>query len=186
MRRLTLALVACACLAGCAIRPITPALDHAVPGGGYRWNPAIEVPGNDPQTLLVLTFSGGGTRAAAFAFGVLEELRRTPIAASTATRTALDEVDLVTGTSGGSFTALAYALYGTKLFDMYQEAFLKRNVEGALLERLFNPMTWPKVLTQGSGAANWPNSTTTRSCSMAQPTRTCCGACRSRSSARPT
>jgi len=151
MRRLTLALVACACLAGCAIRPITPALDHVVPGGGYRWNPAIEVPGNDPQTLLVLTFSGGGTRAAAFAFGVLEELRRTPIAASTATRTALDEVDLVTGTSGGSFTALAYALYGTTLFDMYEEAFLKRNVEGALLERLFNPLTWPKVLTQGFG-----------------------------------
>ena len=109
------------------------------------------VPGNDPQTLFVLTFSGGGTRAAAFAFGVLEELRRTPIGAPTGTHTALDEVDLVTGTSGGSFTALAYALYGSTLFDMYQDAFLKRNVQGALLERLFNPFTWPKVLTQGFG-----------------------------------
>jgi len=151
LRRLTFALAACACLAGCAIRPTTPELDHVVPGGGYRWNPAEVAPGNDPQTLFVLTFSGGGTRAAAFAFGVLEELRRTPVAAATGTRTALDEVDLVTGTSGGSFTALAYALYGATLFDMYQEAFLKRNVEGALLERLFNPITWPKVLTQGFG-----------------------------------
>jgi len=151
MRRLTVALAACACLAGCAIRPTTPELGHVVPGGGYRWNPAVVVPDNDPQTLFVLTFSGGGTRAAAFAFGVLEELRRTPIVASTGTHTALDEVDLVTGTSGGSFTALAYALYGATLFDMYQEAFLKRNVEGALLERLFNPVTWPKVLTHGFG-----------------------------------
>jgi NTE family protein len=151
LRRLSLALAACAILAGCAIRPTTPELDHVVPGGGYRWDPAAVVPGNDPQTLFVLTFSGGGTRAAAFAFGVLEELRRTPIAAASGAHTALDEVDLVTGTSGGSFTALAYALYGTTLFDMYEEAFLKRNVEGALLTRLFNPVTWPKVLTQGFG-----------------------------------
>ena len=151
MRRLTLALVACAVLAGCAIRPTTPELDQVVPGSGYRWDPAAVVPGNDPQTLFVLTFSGGGTRAAAFAFGVLEELRRTPIAASNGTHTALDEVDLVTGTSGGSFTALAYALYGATLFDMYEGAFLRRNVQGALLERLFNPLTWPKVLTQGFG-----------------------------------
>ena len=29
----------------------------------------------------------------------------------------LDEVDVITGVSGGSFTALAYGLYGEKLFD---------------------------------------------------------------------
>ena len=33
----------------------------------------------------------------------------------------LDEVDLVTGVSGGSFTALAYGLYGDKLFDNLRE-----------------------------------------------------------------
>jgi hypothetical protein len=51
-------------LGGCAIRPVTPELAHFVPGGGYRWDPARMLPDNDPETLLVLTFSGGGTRAA--------------------------------------------------------------------------------------------------------------------------
>ena len=34
----------------------------------------------------------------------------------------LDEVDLITGVSGGSFTALSYALYGDKLFAEYEDA----------------------------------------------------------------
>ena len=34
----------------------------------------------------------------------------------------IDEVDLITGVSGGSFTALAYGLYGEKLFDIYETA----------------------------------------------------------------
>ena len=63
----------------------------------------------------------------------------------------LDEVDLMTGISGGSFTALAYALYGERLFDVYEDAFLRRDVEGDLLRRLFNPFTWPQLWTQGFG-----------------------------------
>jgi Patatin-like phospholipase len=33
----------------------------------------------------------------------------------------LDEVDVITGISGGSFTALAYGLYGEKMFDVYEK-----------------------------------------------------------------
>ena len=109
------------------------------------------LPDNDPHTLLVLTFSGGGTRAAAFSFGVLEELRRTVVHAAGGAHPMLDEVDLMTGMSGGSFTALAYALYGERLFDIYEDAFLRRDVEGDLLRRLFNPFTWPQLWTQGFG-----------------------------------
>ena len=72
-------------LAGCAVRPVTPELTHFVPGGGYRWDPATVLPDNDPATLLALTFSGGGTRAAAFSFGVLEELQRTVVAGPSGT-----------------------------------------------------------------------------------------------------
>ena len=69
-------------LAGCAIRPITPELTHV--DRRHRLPPGFRrvVPDNDPHTLLVLTFSGGGTRAAAFSFGVLEELRRTVVHAA--------------------------------------------------------------------------------------------------------
>jgi NTE family protein len=138
-------------LGGCAVRPATPDLAHYEPDGGYRWNPRRALPGNDPQTLLILTFSGGGTRAAALAYGVLEELRRTPVRLPQGDSTALAQVDLITGTSGGSFTALAYALYGERLFDFYDEVFLKRDIEGELLARLLNPFRWPQVLSQGFG-----------------------------------
>ena len=130
--RVLLAIVAGVWLGGCAVRPVTPELARFDPDGGYRWNLHHDLPNNDPQTLLVLTFSGGGTRAAAFSYGVLEELRRTTVRTPSGTRSALAEIDLMTGTSGGSFTALAYALYGEHLFDLYDQVFLKRDVEGAL------------------------------------------------------
>ena len=152
-RYLMLAVVGVFWLAGCAIRPVTPELTHFVPDSGYRWNPKRTLPDNDPHTLLVLTFSGGGTRAAAFSFGVLEELRRTVVHAPGGAHPMLDEVDLMSGTSGGSFTALAYALYGERLFEIYEDAFLTRDVQGELLRRVLNPFSWPHLWTPGFGRA---------------------------------
>jgi NTE family protein len=109
------------------------------------------LPDNAPESMLILTFSGGGTRAAAFSYGVLEELSRTTIRTPSGTHSALSEIDLITGTSGGSFTALAYALYGDDLFEMYEQAFLKRDVQGALLARLINPLSWSRVMSPTFG-----------------------------------
>ncbi len=106
-------------LAACATRPINPPLAHFEPHAGYRWANRSDIPRNDPETLLLLAFSGGGTRAAAFSFGVLEELRRTPVGLPARGRTMLAEVDLISGVSGGSFTALACAPEGEQLFDSY-------------------------------------------------------------------
>lgn len=63
----------------------------------------------------------------------------------------LDSVSVITGVSGGSFTALAYGLYGDKLFDDYEQRFLKRDVEGTLLARLFDPSYWGALLSTGWG-----------------------------------
>src|SRR5262249_58656387 len=72
---------------------------------------------------------------------------------------ALDEVDVITGMSGGSFSALAYGLYGDKLFDDYEKRFLKRDVQGELVARAFNPFNWGDLLSTGWGrselAANY-------------------------------
>ena len=106
-------------LAGCATRQINPLITEVHPSEGYRFvtREAKRPANNDKDTLVILTFSGGGTRAAAFAYGVLEVLRRTEVTLPSGNRTGLiNAVDLITGVSGGSFTALAYGLYGDKLF----------------------------------------------------------------------
>lgn len=85
------------------------------------------------DTALMLAFSGGGTRAAALTYGVLLELRDTGL---------LDEVDFVSSVSGGSFTAAYYGLYGDRIFEDFEDNFLRQDVEGYLFRRLFNPFRW--------------------------------------------
>jgi NTE family protein len=103
------------------------------------------------EDLVILAFSGGGTRAAAFAYGALEALRRIQMVQHGRTTRMLDEVDLITGVSGGSFTALAYGLYGEKLFDEYEARFLRRDVQGMLVRRAANPLRWPALASPGWG-----------------------------------
>ncbi|HET9045329.1 MAG TPA: patatin-like phospholipase family protein [Casimicrobiaceae bacterium] len=139
-------------LAGCATRPVNPPIAKFEPRPNqYQFQRA----GGDPaseQNLVILAFSGGGTRAAAFSYGVLETLRRTVIEGPQGRRIRLlDQVDTITGVSGGSFTALAYGLYGEKLFDVYEAAFLKRNVQGELISRAFNPANWGAMSSVGRG-----------------------------------
>jgi len=94
------------------------------------------------EVWLALAFSGGGTRAAAFAYGVLQELRDTKIVVNGEQRRLLDEVDLISSVSGGSFTSAYYGLHGDRIFEDYEEVFLRRDIEGYLLRSLFNPFRW--------------------------------------------
>ena len=144
-----LCLLAVLLLFGCASRPVNDPIDRIDPDGGYRPHLMMETrENNDPSTFFVLSFSGGGTRAAALSYGVLEELNRYQFSVQGQQRNLLDEIDVITGVSGGSFTALAYALYGDKLFEEYESRFLKRNVQGTLLRRaLFNPINWFKLMS---------------------------------------
>ncbi|HLA36307.1 MAG TPA: patatin-like phospholipase family protein [Rhodocyclaceae bacterium] len=137
-------------MAACATRPINPSIQHVDRSAGYRYQTRQQYD-DDKENLVVLAFSGGGTRAAAFSYGVLEELRRTEVVGPLGKRRLLDEVDIVTGVSGGSFTALAYGLYGEKLFDEYEKRFLKRNVQGNLITQLFNPKRWSSLWSDGWG-----------------------------------
>jgi NTE family protein len=150
--RFFVVLLAMLVVAGCASRPINERITQADPKTGYR--PYLLIPkrvNNDPGTLFVLAFSGGGTRAAALSYGVLEELRRTEVAIDGQHRRLIDEVDIITGVSGGSFTALAYALYGDRLFSEYEQRFLKRDVQGELVGRALNPFNWWRFVGGSAG-----------------------------------
>jgi NTE family protein len=136
------ALAALLGLGGCATAPINPPITHADPTAGYRYQTRAHY-FHDKDDIVVLAFSGGGTRAAAFSYGVLEVLRGTEVIGPKGDRfRLLDSVHVVTGVSGGSFTALAYGLYGDRLFSEYEQRFLKRDVQGELIGRLLNPFYW--------------------------------------------
>ena len=96
---------------------------------------------SDPNALM-LAFSGGGTRAAALAYGVLEELRNTRVRGSIDDTRLLDEIHSISSVSGGSFTAAYYGLHGDGIFEDYEQVFLRQNVQGALIHRLLNPFRW--------------------------------------------
>ncbi len=97
----------------------------------------------DDDTLLVLTFSGGGTRAAALSYGVLKALKETTIGADASKKSLLSEVDLISSVSGGSFTAAYYGLFGDKIFTDYEKNFLKYPMQTKLLnDGLLSPINW--------------------------------------------
>jgi NTE family protein len=141
-------------LAGCtAMAPINPRVEQVNLREGYRVQDVMQRKRAEQRsdTLVVLAFSGGGTRAAAFSYGVLEELRRHPLPGAQGQATLLDAVDVITGVSGGSFTALAYALHGPKLFEVFEPQFLKRDVQGELLRRSLTPGRWADLTSETYG-----------------------------------
>ena len=96
---------------------------------------------------LALAFSGGGTRAAAFAYGVLQELEQTTLYHKNKSYRLIDEVDLISAVSGGSFIAAYYGLHGQKTFKKFKKAMLQQNIEDTLISAILSPFSW--FLTTG-------------------------------------
>ena len=94
------------------------------------------------EVTMVLAFSGGGTRAAALAYGVLEALRDTHVNLDGQSRRLLDEIDAISSVSGGSFTAAYFGLYGDAIFTDYEKDFLRSDVSGELVSGLLDPGLW--------------------------------------------
>ncbi len=87
----------------------------------------------------MLSLSGGGTRAAAFSFGVLEALKDIP---SSGGGSMLEEVDLISAVSGGSLVAVSYALDPENFFEDFSDKVLYHNVQQDLLHQLYSPRNW--------------------------------------------
>ncbi|NOU13942.1 MAG: patatin-like phospholipase family protein [Methylococcaceae bacterium] len=113
---------------------------------GYRFpEPGQANQANSDSLYICLAFSGGGTRAAAFSYGILEKLRDTTIVWKGKKTRLLDEVDCISGISGGSFTAAYYGLYGDRIFKDYRSRFLERDVQHELFMSALNPLNWPRL-----------------------------------------
>ncbi len=106
------------------------------------------------ERMVLLAFSGGGTRAAALAYGVLGELARTVSGPQGGERRLLDEVDAISAVSGGSFTAAYYALYGERIFQDFESRFLKRDIGRALLGQFSKPRSWLSLMRHTAGRSD--------------------------------
>jgi NTE family protein len=121
----------------------TPEMDH-------RHRDQI-VGDRSTELLVLLAFSGGGTRAASFSYGVLKALAATEITTENGPRSLLHEIDVISSVSGGSFTSAYYGLRGDRIFEEFEERFLRKDVEGALIGQVFNPIDWVRLLSSTYG-----------------------------------
>lgn len=99
---------------GCAHVTNAPLCSRGSAAGNCSYDPSAQTsyrfsPRSDRDTLIIVTLSGGGTRAAALALGTLEMLGGLD---GTDGGKLLDQVDVISSVSGGSVTAGWYALHG--------------------------------------------------------------------------
>lgn len=130
-------LVACTAYNTLQNRPV----EDTTSTSDYSLRRVIDNPRSSDVTL-VLAFSGGGTRAAALAYGVLQELRDTTVVLDGQPRRLLDEVDVISSVSGGSFTAAYFGLNGDGVFRDFERKFLRRDVATELVAGLVSPLFW--------------------------------------------
>jgi predicted acylesterase/phospholipase RssA len=131
LRSIGLIVATCASLLGCASVHNIPV---NVPLGGSGVTDKLTIGFEDPAArddlLIGLSFSGGGTRAAAFSFGVLQEMDR--VRMPHATDSMFDRIDFISGVSGGSVTAAYVGLKKRAALVDFRERFLLRNAEEGL------------------------------------------------------
>ncbi len=144
-------------LGGCATRVWNQPIEELDPAVAYDFRTRLPV--NAEDVFVVLAFSGGGTRSAAFTYGVLEKFRDTNIVIDGQQRRLLDEVDVITSVSGGSFTAAYYGLFGDRIFTDFKPRFLLQDTQADLYKLLLSPVNLGRLASgnfnRSDLAARW-------------------------------
>ncbi len=136
-------------LAACSAPVRNVELAQFDPRAGYRLHNLDH--GTQDDTLIVMTLSGGGTRAAALAVGALRGLHTT-----TMNGAPLDtEIDVVSSVSGGSVTAAYFALHGHAGLKALEDGFLYQNVMGDLFANGLNPANLARLPTPSYSRIDW-------------------------------
>ena len=125
-------------------------IDHVDHSRGYRLQHVFHDQ-QDDDLFLVLLFSGGGTRAAAFGYGVLEVLAATPITGHGKTASLLEKTDLVHGVSGGSILATYLGLHGKNTVPRFEREFLQQNLQSTVLRQLLSLANLPRLTSAQYG-----------------------------------
>ena len=150
---IALAVVLAISISGCAYPIRNFELRKVSADEGYRWN---NLPPDDmPDTLVIVSASGGGTRAATLELGTLRALDKTVFKSG---KRLSDEVDMISSVSGGSVTAAYFALHGHDAlqtsgpgkkplpYDL-ENKFIRRSGTNALILDVANPIEWVRLST---------------------------------------
>lgn len=109
------------------------------------------------KLLMVVSLSGGGARASAFGYGVLNALHQIQVpepGGSSSSSSLLDELDLITGVSGGSITAAYYATFGNDTFPAFENEFLRKNFQDNLVTYALKPGNLYQMTSPWFGRSN--------------------------------
>jgi NTE family protein len=123
--------VCVAALGGCASIHNDPVNQPLAANAPAMPDAGSETATYDDDLLLALSFSGGGTRAAAFSYGVLAEMDQARVRQRNGA-SLLDRVDFISGVSGGSITAAYFGLKKRAMLADFRERFLLRDAEAGL------------------------------------------------------
>ncbi len=102
------------------------------------------------ENFIILSLSGGGTRASTMAYGVLKHLR--DVKSGSDQNSLLDQVNVISSVSGGSFAAAYFGLYGQKrFFSEFPEKVLYCPIQRRLEIKLLNPCNWFSLMSPTFG-----------------------------------
>jgi NTE family protein len=128
------ALWTAAALAACSY----PIRNDAIgPGSGPQYEWGSLAPGDLQDTLVVVTASGGGTRATALTMSVLRAMDKIKLASGASLA---DEIDILSSVSGGSVTAGYFALYGAAGLPTLEKNFVRQDGMRAIIAEGLNPV----------------------------------------------
>lgn len=120
------------------------------PDSGYRQKNVVGEGAKDGN-LIVVMFSGGGTRAAALGYGVLEQFQKQNIKPTEKGSTLLENIDVVFGVSGGSVLASYFALEGKDIIPKFANRFLKSNFQKDIITEVFSLSNLPRLTSPQYG-----------------------------------
>ncbi len=135
-------------LSACATADVGPINTHVVDAG--RASPEfVPDPADDGSMVVGLAISGGGTRAAAFGYGVLTGLDQIVVDQRPKRRTAVDDIRMISGTSGGAVTAAYFGYRGGGYADL-RERFLLADAEKELNLSKYSPANLVRIYEGGA------------------------------------
>ena len=120
---------------------------------GYRLEKTMQQ-ALEKENLVIVTFSGGGSRAVSLGYGVLEQFQQATVRPTERGDTLLQNIDVVYGVSGGSVLAAYLALEGQETIPKFKEFFLKKDFQKKVINEVFSLSNVPRLTSPQFGRSD--------------------------------